>query len=217
MAMQVSGYYPSYPAPSGGAVAVPTPVQPMAARPMAPAATATAMNPDTIMQVSSAITPLTAGVAPGLKVARQVTTTRGVIASARRGSMRAMRAGAPTMGGALMSGVWSAVKMSLLFKGVASIVTNGIKLYKHQETVADAGTNVVGDLMSSVVAGSAAGLAGGLGAMLLGGALGTGLMLTVVTSLIGAAAFFVADNLLRETSFYNNIKASVHTALNNIQ
>jgi hypothetical protein len=210
--MQVNGYYnntgmgvtpastPGYPAPV-----------------VVPVNNAAPLDADSYLKVVAAITPLTAGVAPAFSVARHVRDakvmmmrTRGRAMSARSLKMSPQATG---LGGQLMGGMWSALKTALLFKGLSSLVLNGLKVYRQQETLADGGANVAGDLVSAAVGGTAAGLASGLATVMLAGVLGTGFVMMLTSTIVGAAAFFVVDQLLRDTAIYNNLKATVHTAL----
>jgi hypothetical protein len=182
-----------------------------------PVNNAGAVDADSYLKVAAAITPLTAGVAPALRVASRVRDakvmmmrTRGRAMSARSVDLGGQAAG---LGNQLMSGMWSALKTAMLFKGLSSLVLNGLKVYRQQETLADGGANVAGDLVSAAVGGTVAGLASGLTTVLFAGLLGTGFIMMLTSTVVGAAAFFVADQLLRDTMVYNNLKASVHTAL----
>lgn len=213
MAMQAAGYYT--PMGAGPAPAA-APVQPQPV--VVPVNNYSQNNTDAYIQSVSAAAPLGAGVMPGKTAVNGVREYKGWaikakgVAKSSRGM--AMKAQAATNArSALFGSITGAIKSSLIFNGLFSLVTNGWKVYKHQETTADAGTNFAGDMTSAVVGGAAAGAATMAGTALLSGILGVGLPLTLAGMAIGAGAYFLADNLWKQTSIYNSIKAKVHRML----
>jgi hypothetical protein len=214
MAMQVMGYYGVNNAGQGvGPASYPAPV-------MVPVNnySSNGSGADAYIQSAVAAAPIGAGVMPGHSATNGVREAKGFFlrakgtATSTRG-MAAKAAAATNGRSALLGSVTGAIKSSMIFNGLLSLAINGWKLYNKQETTADAGANFAGDMTSAVVGGAAAGVASAAGTFILAGILGTGLPLTLAGIAIGAAAYFVADNVLRGTNFFNSIKSKVHSMI----
>ena len=206
MAMNVAGYYNAPVA--GAAPQYPAPV-------VVPVNNAGANNTDAYIAQAVSVAPLGAGMMPGKTATNAVREAKGWFlkskgrAATSRG-MSAKAAAASNGRGALLGSITGAIKSSLIFNGLMSLAVNGYKVYKKQETMADGGANFAGDMTSALVGGAAGGLAAGAGTFLLAGILGTGLPLTLAGMALGCVGYFIADNLLKNTSFYNKIKTTVH-------
>lgn len=208
MAMQVSGYYPNQLGGAASPMTMPVMTQP----------TMQAQSTDAYIQSAAVNAPAVGGLFPGKTATNAVRDAKGFFQSAKtrpttaRG-MRAKAVAAQSGRSAMLSTVTGAIKSSLIVNGLLSLAINGWKISQKQETMADGGANFAGDMTSAVVGGAAAGLLSGAGTFLLAGLLGTGLPLTLAGMALGCIGYFVADNALRGTQFYNQIKASVHNAL----
>jgi hypothetical protein len=113
------------------------------------------------------------------------------------------------------AGLWGAVKTSALVSGAISLALNGYAVIKGQQTVAEGGSNVVGDVAAGAVGGVGGAVASAFGAPLIAGALGIagGLPLTALTFGLGLGGYWLADKLFRNTGFFKSLKADVHSLL----
>jgi hypothetical protein len=113
------------------------------------------------------------------------------------------------------AGLWGAVKSSALVSGAISLALNGYAVIKGQRTVAEAGSNVVGDVAAGAVGGVGGAVASAFGAPLLAGALGIagGFPLTALTFGLGLGGYWLADKLFRNTGLFKSLKADVHSLL----
>lgn len=205
-----TGYYgsgvPAQPAPGGWPPPVIVPVNNY--RPGG------AAGADAYVQTAVTYAPYIAGVAPGKAAVGWVAEAKTFFARAR--SARTPRAAANASSsarGAMMSSIKGAVMSSVLVNGIISAAINGYKVYNKQETTAEAGAYVAGDLASAVVGGAAGGAASAAGTFLLAGILGTGLPLTIVGMGLGVVGYIVADKMLRQTEIFRKLTTSVHSML----
>jgi hypothetical protein len=113
------------------------------------------------------------------------------------------------------AGLWGAVKSSALVSGAISLALNGYAVIKGQRTVAEAGSNVVGDVAAGAVGGVGGAVASAFGAPLIAGALGIagGFPLTALTFGLGLGGYWLADKLFRNTGLFKSLKADVHSLL----
>ncbi|MFN3429157.1 MAG: hypothetical protein ACK46X_04300 [Candidatus Sericytochromatia bacterium] len=113
------------------------------------------------------------------------------------------------------AGLWGAVKTSALVSGAISLALNGYAVIKGQQTFAQGGSNVVGDVAAGAVGGVGGAVASAFGAPLIAGALGIagGLPLTALTFGLGLGGYWLADKLFRNTGFFKSLKADVHSLL----
>jgi hypothetical protein len=113
------------------------------------------------------------------------------------------------------AGLWGAVKSSALVSGAVSLALNGYAVIKGQRTVAEAGSNVVGDVAAGAVGGVGGAVASAFGAPLIAGALGIagGFPLTALTFGLGLGGYWLADKLFRNTGLFKSLKADVHSLL----
>lgn len=109
--------------------------------------------------------------------------------------------------------MWGAVKSSVIVGAIISVATNGYDLMKSRITFAQAGSNVVGDVMGSAVGGLGGAVATSAGTAMLAGVVGTGFGATLLSIGLGIGGFMLADYLFRQTSFFKNVTAKVHEVL----
>jgi hypothetical protein len=107
----------------------------------------------------------------------------------------------------------SAVKTSVIWGSLISIGVNTWGVMKNQQTFAQAGSNITGDVMSSVVGGVGGAAASALGTAIFGGMLGSGLMLSVASIGFGIAGFMIADGIFRNTNFFKTVTGKVQAML----
>jgi hypothetical protein len=106
-----------------------------------------------------------------------------------------------------------AVKASVVW---GAVVSTGMNLWAWSErriTGAQAGANVVGDVMSAAVGGAAGAVASAAGTALLGGMLGTGLLMWLTAAGLGIGGYMLADAWLRQTRLFQDVQAGVHRLL----
>jgi hypothetical protein len=107
-------------------------------------------------------------------------------------------------------GVWAAVKSSVIWGTVLSAGINGYQYFNKQETGAQAGANVSGDVVSSVVGGAAGALVSYAGGGMLAAMGMSGIALSLTGIGLGIAGFFVADQLLRKTPMFQSFQSGVY-------
>ncbi len=139
---------------------------------------------------------------------------------ATRGYRSASRSGTRSRGGAKvgMSGnftsrMWGAVKSSVVIGSIISVVMNGYDMAKNRITFAQAGSNVVGDVMSSAVGGLGGAVASSMGTAMLAGIVGTGFGATLVSLGLGIGGYMLTDYLFRKTNFFQKVTTKVHEVL----
>ncbi|MEB3223954.1 MAG: hypothetical protein VKS61_17910 [Candidatus Sericytochromatia bacterium] len=103
----------------------------------------------------------------------------------------------------------NAVRSSVVWGAVISTGLNLWALSERRITGAQASANVVGDVMGAAVGGAAGAVASAAGTALLGGMLGTGLMMWLTAAGLGIAGYVLADAWLRQTRFFNDVQAGV--------
>lgn len=227
----VNGYYATTTMPPAPPVAPPPPPPPGMPYPAGSAANSPWPTPvnvpvntapaygnnqgyDSYIQTAVSAAPYGAGIAPGKAAVSKVTEAKEFFLKAKKSKSAATAARAGEAGRSAMFGsIVSAVKTSVIFNGLFSLGINGWKVYSKEQTVAAAGGNVAGDLMSAVVGGAAGGAASAAGTFLLAGVLGTGLPLTLAGIALGIAGYMVADGVLKNTKIYNDVKAKVSAML----
>lgn len=136
-------------------------------------------------------------------------STRGVRSSGRRTTGGA-KVGMKGDFGARMVG---AVRSSVIVGTILSVVTNGWDLIQKRQTFAQAGSNVVGDVMSSAVGGLGGAVASSVGTAMLAGIVGTGFGATIAAVGLGIAGYAITDYFFRKTSFFQNVTAKTHQIL----
>lgn len=109
------------------------------------------------------------------------------------------------------AGLLGAVKTSALVSGGISLALNGYAMLKGQETFAEGGSNVVGDVAAGAVGGLGGAVVSSFGAPLIASALGIagGFPLTALTFGLGLGGYWLADKLFRKTSLFQSIKQDV--------
>lgn len=169
---------------------------------------------DQYVQAATEVVPYMAGVVPGKAAASAVRESKVMFARAAKSRSATAAARASSAGrSALFGSVMGAIRSSVIINGVLSLGINGYKLFKKETTMADAGANVTGDMMSAVVGGAAGGLASAAGTFALAGVLGTGLPLTLVGMGLGVAGYLVADRFLRGTKLFQDVTGAVRRML----
>jgi hypothetical protein len=113
------------------------------------------------------------------------------------------------------AGLWGAVKTSALVSGGISLALNGYAMLKGQETFAEGGSNVVGDVAAGAVGGVGGAVVSSFGVPLIAGALGIagGFPLTALSFGLGLGGYWLADKLFRKTSLFQSIKQDVFNLL----
>ena len=171
-------------------------------------------NYDSYIQTAVSAAPYAQGVMPGKAAVSKVTEAKEFFLKAKKSRSAATSARAGAAGRSAMFGsIVSAVKTSVIVNGLLSVAINGWKVFNKEQTTAQAGGNVTGDMMSAVVGGAAGGAASALGTFALAGILGTGLPLTLAGIGLGIAGYMLADGWLKNTKFYNDVKTKVTTML----
>lgn len=171
-------------------------------------------NYDQYIQAATEAVPFIAGTVPGKVATSAVRESKAMFARAAKSRSATAAAKASSAGrSALFGSVMGAIRSSVIINGVLSLGINGYKLFRNQTTMADAGANVTGDMMSAVVGGAAGGLASAAGTFALAGVLGTGLPLTLVGMGLGVAGYLVADQFLRGTKIFQDVTGAVRRAL----
>ncbi|MEB3330307.1 MAG: hypothetical protein VKQ33_13860 [Candidatus Sericytochromatia bacterium] len=102
-----------------------------------------------------------------------------------------------------------AVKASVIW---GAVISTGLNLWAWGErriTGAQAGANVVGDVMSAAVGGAAGAVASAAGTGMLGGMLGTGLLMWLTAAGLGIGGYVLADAWLRQTRIFQDVQAGV--------
>lgn len=174
----------------------------------------TGQGTDQYVTMAAQYAPMVAGAIPGKTAAAAVGEAKGFFAKAARSKSATTAARASTAGrSALFGSVMGAIKSSVIVNGVLTLAINGFKVATGKMSLADAGANVSGDLMSAVVGGAVGGAASAAGTFALAGILGTGFPLTLVGMGLGIAGYLVADSFLRNTKIYNDVKTSVRNLL----
>jgi len=169
---------------------------------------------DQYINAATEVVPYLAGAAPGKVAAAAVSESKVMFARAAKSRSASAAARASSAGrSALFGSVMGAIRSSVIINGVLSLGINGYKLFKKETTMADAGANVTGDMMSAVVGGAAGGVASAAGTFALAGILGTGLPLTLVGMGLGVAGYLVADRFLRGTKIFQDVTGAVRRTL----
>lgn len=114
--------------------------------------------------------------------------------------------GASSFGDGTFAG---AMKTSLIVGAAMSVGINLWRLANNQENFQMAATNVTGDLVATGVCGAVGAGATMLASAVLGGMLGGGLLLTLCTGAAGLAGMLLADNMLRQSQWFNRLEYNV--------
>ena len=102
----------------------------------------------------------------------------------------------------------------ILLDRAISLATNAYQVFKGQETVADAGKNVSGDLVSAGVGGAAGAVASAIATPMLAAALGPASLLVTLGGIgAGIGGYMIADHFLRKTSFFQSLTTKVHDTI----
>ena len=169
---------------------------------------------DQYVEMAAQYAPMVAGALPGRSAAAAVGEAKGFFAKAARSKSATTAARASSAGrSALFGSVMGAIRSSVIVNGVLTLAINGFKVATGKMSLADAGANVSGDMMSAVVGGAAGGAASAVGTFALAGILGTGFPLTLAGIGLGIAGYMLADTFLRQTKLYNDVKTSVRNLL----
>lgn len=135
-----------------------------------------------------------------------------------------VQAGFTALKGFDISGLWNAGmalgktalswgEKSAMIQGALSLVGNGYRALTHQESYADAGTNVVMDTTSGMAGGAAGAIAGGLGTMALTALGVAGGPLTIGAAVIGMGGYFLGETFFKNTSIYRKIQDTVSSVM----
>lgn len=104
--------------------------------------------------------------------------------------------------GAALEGVAGAAKSSALIGGAVSVGIHGYKVFQRQESLAEGGANVVGD----VAAAAGGGAIGAAASALLTAALGlSGFPLAVVSLGVGLAGYLLGEAYVRRTPAFQKL------------
>ncbi|MEB3198384.1 MAG: hypothetical protein VKP62_14385 [Candidatus Sericytochromatia bacterium] len=103
----------------------------------------------------------------------------------------------------------NAIRSSALWGTGLSLGLNLWALAERRITGAQAGVNVVGDAMASVVGGTTGALASAAGTAMLGGLLGTGLPMVLAAAALGIGGYLLGDAWLRQTRFFQDVQLAV--------
>lgn len=98
-----------------------------------------------------------------------------------------------------------------------SLVTNGIAVFNHQETFAQAGSNVVGDTIGGAAGGAGGAIAGAIGMAALGALGVAGFPLTIGAAVVGMVGYYFADKAIRGTGAFSWVKNTVYDMLSGDQ
>lgn len=138
-----------------------------------------------------------------------------VRASARRrgGRVRAAGRGVSAseglVGGAL-KGVLGAAKSSAVIGGAVSVGIHGYKVMQGQESVAEGGANVVGDLVAAAGGGAIGAAASAIGTAAFGL---SGIPLALVGLGLGMAGYILGEAYMRRTPLFQKVTQSTFAAL----
>lgn len=187
------------------------------------------VNPDTYKSTGAAIAMQAAphvpgavagyqakqGIVNGLRRARTVRNAsyRAKAYGGRYSSSRAYKgkSAVGTGSSTMFGGITKAVKSSVLWGGVISLALNGYKVFKHEQTIARAGSNVTGDVASAAVGGAAGAVASAIATPMLAAAFGPASLLVTLGGIgVGVAGYFVADKFLRNTHFFQSLTTKAH-------
>ena len=167
-----------------------------------------------LSQIAQQAAPYAAPAAVGLKINGAMAPAKAKFSTAARSSRAATKAKNVSQGRSLaFGGIMNAVKSSVIFNGILSLAMNGYKVFTKQQTVADGGANVTGDVASAAVGGAAGAVASAAGTALLGSLGLAGLPLTLLTVGLGVGGYLVADTMFRKTNFFQTMTSSVRNAL----
>lgn len=113
------------------------------------------------------------------------------------------------------AGLLSAVKSSAIVGGAISLLFNGYAVMKGQQSFAEGGSNVVGDVAASAVGGAGGAVASAVGTSFLAGALGiaSGGWITLLSLGLGIGGYMLTDKLFRSTGFFQSLKQDVFNLL----
>lgn len=155
------------------------------------------------------------GIVDGLRRARTIRNARyrSKAYGGRYGSTRSYK-GKSAVGsgsGTMFSGLGKAIKSSVLWGGAVSLALNGYKVFKKEETFADAGKNVTGDVASAAVGGTAGAVASAIATPMLASAFGPASFLVTLGGIgVGIGGYMLADHFLRKTAFFQNVTTKAH-------
>ena len=111
-----------------------------------------------------------------------------------------------TGGSTMFGGLGKAVKSSVLWGGAISIALNGYKVFKKEQTLAQASANVTGDVASAAVGGAAGAAASAIATPMRAAAFGPASLLVTLGGIgVGIAGYMVADHFLRQTTFFQTL------------
>jgi hypothetical protein len=159
------------------------------------------------------------GIVGGLRQARTIRNARyrARAYGGRYGSSSRSYKGKSAVGSGsskMFGGLGAAVKSSIIWGGVVSLATNGYKVFKREQNIADAGKNVSGDLVSAGVGGAAGAAASAIATPMLAAALGPASFLVTLGGIgAGIGGYMIADHFLRKTALFQNLTTKVHDVL----
>jgi hypothetical protein len=151
------------------------------------------------------------GIVNGMRKARTIRNAhyRSKAYGGRYGSSNRSYKGKSSVGSGsttMFGGITKAVKSSILWGGAISLGLNAYKVFKKEQTVADATANVSGDLASAAVGGAAGATASAIATPILAGMFGPASFLVTLGGIgIGIGGYMLADHFLRQTSFFQNL------------
>lgn len=159
-------------------------------------------------------TPIFEGAKAGLGTLRSGQAGRGL---SKMGTMSRKGRGYSKAVSDVRAGVWGnlgrTVRNSAIVSTVISAALNGYKVYKNEQTVAQAGANITGDAVAGAAGGLAAGAATALGATVLTTMGIAGLPLTLAGIGLGIAGFMAGDALMRRLPAFEQGKTWIHNQL----
>lgn len=112
--------------------------------------------------------------------------------------------------GEILTGVAKGGIFGGVGEGLVSLVENGIKVVKHEETASDGAGSVAADTTAGAASGLASAAAsGGVMAALAGFAGMAGLPLYLLGGAVGLGVFYLADKFFKASPLYQQVKATV--------
>lgn len=113
------------------------------------------------------------------------------------------------------AGLLSAVKSSAIVSGAISLLFNGYAVLKGQQSFAEGGSNVVGDVAAGAVGGAGGAVASAVGTSFLASALGiaSGGWITLLSLGLGIGGYMLTDKLFRSSGLFKSLKQDVFNLL----